>query len=350
MHGRIGPAGRRLVPLFLLALLGLDIILCTTTGPAPIRPGEVLAVLLKHLPFSGFLSQEGLPETHETIIWQLRLPRVILAVLVGAGLASAGVVLQGLLQNPLADPYILGISSGAALGAVLSMLGGIGVSALGIYAVPAMAFAGGILTVAAVYRLAWAGGRLSVTALILAGIAVGSLLSAVTSYLMITSGQNVHHVFFWLMGGFAGRSWEHVRVLAPYVLTGLAVMSAFARSLNVILLGEEPAAHLGLNVEKFKIILIASATMVAAASVAVSGVIGFVGLIVPHAVRLVVGPDHRLLLPSAALCGAIFTAAADALARVAAAPQEIPVGIITALCGAPFFIYLLRKKRGEAGF
>lgn len=348
MHGRNGPAVR-LVPWFLLLFLGLTVVLCTTLGPAPLGPGEVLAVLIKHLPFGGFLGHEGVSETHETIVWQLRLPRVILAVLVGAGLASSGVVLQGLLQNPLADPYILGISSGAALGAVLSMLLGAGAFALGIYAVPATAFAGGMATVLIVYRLAWAGGRLSVTALILAGIAVGSLLSAVTSYLMITSGQNVHHIFFWLMGGFAGRNWVHVRVLAPYVIGGLAVMAAFTRSLNVILLGEEPAAYLGINVEKLKLILIASATMVAAASVAVSGVIGFVGLIVPHAVRLVVGPDHRVLLPSAALCGAIFTAAADALARTAASPQEIPVGIITALCGAPFFIYLLRKKRGEAG-
>jgi len=330
----------------LLLGLGLTFIICTTIGPASIGFMDVMAMLLRKIPWIGsFVPRGDWPDSFETIVFQMRLARVTLAVLAGAGLAVSGVVLQGLFKNPMADPYILGISSGAALGATIAMLYGAGTQLLGIYAIPLYAFLGATGTAFVVYRLAMVGGRVPMATMLLAGIAVGSFLSALTSYFMITSGRNIHQVVFWLMGGFAGRGWDHVRVLLPYVLTGFTLMLVYARRLNIMLLGEEQAQHLGINVERMKQVLLGAATLTAAAAVAVSGIIGFVGLIIPHAVRLIVGPDHRVLLPSAALTGAIFLAGADAIARVAAAPEEIPVGVITALFGGPFFIYLLRKKR-----
>ncbi len=335
----------RVLIFLLLAVLGLTVVLCTTIGPAGIGFTDVLTMLLRRLPWVGSLIPRGdWPENYETIVFQMRLARVILAALVGAGLAASGVVLQGLLVNPMADPYILGISQGAALGATSAMLSGVGILALGIYAVPLVAFLGGLATSIIVYNLAKVGNRVQMSTLLLAGIAVGLFLSAITSYMMITSGQNVHQILFWMIGGFAGRSWDHIKVLLPYFIIGYTLMHLYARKLNVILLGEEPAQHLGIDVERMKKILLVAATLTTASAVAVSGVIAFVGLIVPHAVRLMVGPDHRVLLPTAALTGAIFLIMADALARIAAAPEEIPVGIITALCGGPFFIYLLRKK------
>lgn len=329
----------------LLLVLGITVILCTTIGPAPISPGDVLLMLLRKVPvLQSYIPRGDWPDSYETIVMQMRLARVILAVLVGAGLAASGVVLQGLLRNPMGDPYILGISSGAALGATIAMLFGLGAGALGVYTIPVFAFLGALVTAILVYGLARVGNRTPMATLLLAGIAVGSFLSALNSYAMIMSGQNIHQVIFWLMGGLAGRGWEHVLVLLPYSVISFTMMFIFARHLNIMLLGEEPAQHLGIDVERLKQIMLGAATLAAASAVAVSGVIGFVGLIIPHAVRLIVGPDHRVLLPASILTGAIFLVAADALARVAAAPEEIPVGVITALCGGPFFIYLLRKK------
>jgi iron complex transport system permease protein len=334
----------------LLAVLGLTVVLCTTIGPARIGFTDVLTMMLRRLPLAGDLIPRGdWPDNYETIVFQMRLARVILAALVGAGLAASGVILQGLLINPMADPYILGISQGAALGATAAMLSLGGILALGIYTVPLVAFLGGLVTSIVVYNLARVGNRVQMSTLLLAGIAVGLFLSAITSYIMITSGQNVHQILFWIIGGFAGRGWDHVMVLLPYIVIGYSLMHIYARRMNIILLGEEPAQHLGIDVERMKKVLLTAATLTTASAVSVSGVIAFVGLIIPHAVRLMVGPDHRVLLPTAALTGAIFLIIADALARVAAAPEEIPVGIITALCGGPFFIYLLRKKN-DPGF
>ncbi len=334
-----------MIVFLLVVVLGLSVILCTTIGPAGIGFTDVLTMLLRRIPWVASLIPRGdWPENYETIVFQMRLARVILAALVGAGLAASGVVLQGLFVNPMADPYILGISQGAALGATAAMLSGVGLQALGIYAVPLIAFGAGLATSIMVYNLAKVGSRVQMSTLLLAGIAVGFFLSAITSYMMITNGQNVHMILFWMIGGFAGRGWDHIKVLLPYFLVGYTLMHLYARKLNVILLGEEPAQHLGIDVERMKKVLLVAATLTTASAVSVSGVIAFVGLIVPHAVRLMVGPDHRILLPTSALAGAIFLIMADALARTAAAPEEIPVGIITALCGGPFFIYLLRKK------
>lgn len=340
----------KLIFLLLPVLLGLSVILCSTIGPAPIGFFDVLAMLAGKIPgVSKFFASGGWPASHEVIVFQFRLARVILAVLVGAALASSGVILQGLLQNPMADPYILGISSGASLGAATAILFGLGGYALGAYTVPVMAFAGGTGTVFLVYNLARVGNFISMSTMLLAGIAVGSFFSALTSLAMVISGQNLHQVVFWLMGGLAGRGWEHVKVLLPYVAIGIVPMLLYSRELNLILLGEEQARHLGVEVERLKQVMLGAATLVAAAAVAVSGIIGFVGLIIPHAVRLLVGPDHRVLLPASAIVGAVFLAVMDTVARTVAAPLEIPVGVITALCGGPFFIYLLRKKK-DPGF
>ncbi|MEG3072041.1 MAG: iron chelate uptake ABC transporter family permease subunit [Candidatus Syntrophopropionicum ammoniitolerans] len=214
---------------------------------------------------------------------------------------------------------------------------------------PLAAFLCGLATSIIVYHLARVGNRMQMSTLLLAGIAAGLFLSSITSYLMISSGQNAHQILFWLVGGFAGRGWDHVKILLPYILTGYFLMHLYARQMNIILLGEEPAQHLGIDVEKMKKVLLAAATLTTAAAVSVSGVIAFVGLIIPHAVRILAFyPDHRVLLPASALTGAVFLVLADALARVVAAPEEIPVGIITALCGGLF--HLSVKKNNHPDF
>lgn len=287
----------------------------------------------------------GSPGLQDTIILQIRLPRVLLAALVGLGLAISGAVMQGLFRNPMADPYIIGISSGAALGAALSItLGGLwGLG--GFYSTPVMAFLGAIGASLLVYNIARVGGRVPVATLLLSGIAIASFLSALTSLIMYTAGESLHQIMFWVMGGLWGRSWRHILIAAPPILAGSTVLCLFSRDLNVMLLGDEEAYHLGVGVEKLKLILLGAASLVAGVAVSVSGVIGFVGLIVPHIMRILVGPDHRILLPSSALAGGAFLIWADALSRTVIAPTELPVGIVTALTGAPFFLYLLKKRR-----
>lgn len=328
---------------WLAVVLVITVIMAVGIGPVPIAPADVLRVVLKGL---GCSSASGeVPVSVQAIVLEVRMPRVILASLVGAGLAISGVVLQGLLKNPLAEPYVLGISSGSALGAVLAILFGLGREALGFNAVPAGAFLLGMATALLVYNLARVGGKVTVSTLLLAGIAVGSLLQALTSLAMVVSGQELHRVVFWLMGGFVGATWSEVLNVLPYLGVGMVPAYVFSRELNLLLLGDESARHLGTEVEKVKFILLVCASLMTAAAVSVSGVIGFVGLIIPHSVRLVVGPDHRVLVPAAGLVGAIFLVLADTLARTAGGAMEIPVGVITALCGAPFFIYLLRRER-----
>ena len=284
------------------------------------------------------------PGSLETIILQIRLPRILLAGAVGAALAIAGATYQGLFRNPLADPYLIGVAQGAALGAVIGFLLP-SPPGFGFYIVPALAFAGALLSTFIVYNLARVGKTLPMTTLILAGVALGALLSSIISYLIISSGDKIHGIMFWLMGSFALSQWSEVQVILPYILAGVFVIFLFARSLNVMQLDEEQAQQLGINVEKLKLILLAAATLITAAAVSFVGIIGFVGIIIPHAVRLVWGADYRFLLPLSVLVGAIFLILADLLARTILAPTEIPIGVITAICGAPFFLYLLRRRK-----
>ena len=280
----------------------------------------------------------------DTVIVSIRLPRVILAALVGACLASAGVLYQALFRNPLADPFILGISSGAGLGAIAVMVATTSATALRFGAVPAGAFVGAIATIALVVRLASWRGRIDTTSLLLSGVAISYTLAALTSFLMVLSRESMASIVFWMMGGLTSASWEYVAVIVPMFAIGMIVPAISTRSLNLMLLGDGRAAHLGLDVERFKLLVLGAGSLLVAAAVSVSGLIGFVGLMTPHMVRMVLGPDHRLLVPASVLGGATLMVLADLIARTVLAPVEIPVGIVTALFGGPFFIWLLVRR------
>jgi len=282
-----------------------------------------------------------------TILVRLRLPRIVLGLVVGGALGMAGGVFQGLLRNPMADPYLVGISAGAGFGAVMAMLFGWNFTILGLGTLPFLAFAGALLTVFTVYQMARVGGRVPVTSFLLAGVAVGFFLNAIMSLMMVGMGRDLHRVFYWLMGTFSGRGWSELNLLLPYFILGLLLVLWQLRNLNLLVLGEEAALHLGVNVERTKLVLITGASLLTASAVAVSGLIGFVGLIVPHIMRLLIGPDHRFLVPFCGLAGGVFLMWGDTLARSLFPPLEIPVGIITALAGGPFFLYLLRRHQGQ---
>ena len=340
----IGRMRRIMLPLLLVALSGA-ILLGVGYGGVKLMPGQIVLILLHKLPLIKDFINPSWSATHETIIIVLRLPRVLLAGLVGAGLALAGTTFQGLFRNPMADPFVIGVSSGAALGAVCAMLLQSVMHLVFPLAIPVFAFVFAILTILLVYQLARTGGRVPVMTLLLAGVAVSSLLSALVSLLMFFSGSQLHQLVFWMMGGFSGRGWNYVYMFIPYGILGTTIILIYARELNVLLLGEESAQHLGIEVEKVKRHLLIAAALLTGAAVSVSGLIGFIGLIIPHIVRMLVGPDHRLLLPTVAILGAVVLILADLLARILLAPDELPVGIVTALLGAPFFIYLLRKQK-----
>ncbi len=325
-------------------LLLVSCLLALASGSVAIPVREVARILLHRLPGVGPPPPAAWPASHEQIVLAVRSPRVALAAAVGATLGLAGAALQGLLRNPMADPYVIGVSSGAALGATLAMTLGLG-KGLGLGMVPAAAFLGALASIAMVYTLARTGGRLPVLNLLLAGVAVGSFLSALVSALLVFAHRDVRPVIFWLMGGLGGRGWFHLAAASPYMLLGAGGILLLARELNALLLGEESARQLGVDTERVKLWLVAAAALATAAAVAVAGIIGFVGLVVPHMARLVVGADHRILLPAAGLGGAALLVLADTAARVALAPGEIPVGIITSLIGGPFFLYLLRRAR-----
>ena len=323
----------------LLVLLIAAVILGASVGAITVSPILVAKVIANHV----FSTSYAVSEPIDRIIWQIHIPRMLLGALVGMVLAMAGVVLQGLLLNPLADPYMIGVSSGAAVGAGLAVVLGLSGILMG-FGVPIFAFASALIAVLAVYVLAYRGGRVSVLSFILAGVVIGSFMWAALTFLLTISGQGLEKIVFWTMGSLAGADpWSRVLILVPFAFLGFFALYAFARDLNLFALGEESARYLGLEVESLKRILVGAVTLMTAAAVSVSGTIGFIGLMVPHITRRLVGPDHRVLLPCSALLGATFMIAADAIARTAMAPTEIPVGVITALLGAPFFLYLLRK-------
>ncbi|MEF8779861.1 MAG: vitamin B12 ABC transporter permease BtuC [Haloferacaceae archaeon] len=278
--------------------------------------------------------------THERIVMRVRLPRILLAALVGFSLAAAGTVMQGFFRNPMADPSIIGVSSGAALGATAFIVAPVALP-LGL-GLRGMAFAGALLAAFTVYVIATENGKTPVATLLLAGVAVQTFLGAMISYLQLQAGESLRRVVAWLMGHLQGATWGEVQATALVIPPLFLILLAYSRDLNVLLLGEEDAQGLGVEVERTKRVLLAASSVITAAGVAVAGVIGFVGLIVPHMLRLVVGPDHRVLLPASALAGGSFLVVADTAARAGA--TEIPVGIVTAAVGAPFFLYLLRKR------
>jgi iron complex transport system permease protein len=331
-----------------LLLLILAVVLSAAVGPVFIPPATLVRMLLAQLP--GLAIQTDWPETFATILFQIRLPHSVLIVLTGAALASSGAAYQGLFRNPLADPYLIGVASGAGLGAVLAMSLHWPSDLFGLYTIPAAAFLGAVLTVTIVYLLARSGGSVPTTTLILAGVAFSSFATSLTSFLMLRSREELQRALGWLLGGGILSGWEPVRAMLPYVLLGLVVLAASGHTLNVMQFGDEQARQLGLPVERRKIILILAASLTAAAAVAFAGIIGFIGLIVPHLVRLIWGPDYRQLIVLSMLGGGTALLLADLLARVLLAPQTLPVGIVTALAGAPFFLWVLRRAKSQGAW
>ena len=314
----------------------------TMVGPVRLAPTTVVLVILDALPGLSF----DVPDTARTIVMTVRMPRILLGAGVGFALAAAGTVMQGFFRNPMADPQIIGVSSGAAVGAVAIIALGLQFSVVVPWVgtefeagIPTAAFVGGVLTAFVVYAIATEGGRTPVATLLLAGVAIQTFLGAAISYMLLNAGESLEQAVVWLMGHLHNADWGDVRLIVVTVPVLFFILLVYSRDLNVLLLGEEDAHTLGVEVEHTKRVLLAVSSLVTAAGVAVAGVIGFVGLIVPHMMRLLVGPDHRILLPASALAGATFLVAADTLARTG--PAEVPVGIVTAAVGAPFFLYLL---------
>lgn len=339
------PAAARGRAIWLLAGLGIAVavgLLGIVRGSVEVPLSSVVRILLSAIP--GIHVEADWPATYSTIVTQIRLPRVLVAGVVGATLSISGVTYQGLFRNPLADPYLIGVASGAGLGATIAIVSPWQSSLLGYGALPLMAFAGAMLAAGLAYSLARVGKTVPATGLILAGVAIAALASAATSFLMLTSRQDLRTVFSWLLGGFSTSSWDKLPVLLPYIVPAAVVMLLHARTLNAFQLDEEQAAQLGIQVERVKLLLIAAASLATAAAVSITGLIGFVGLIVPHTTRLIWGHDHRFLMPMSMALGAAYMIAADLIARTLIAPAEMPVGIITALCGAPFFLLVLRRR------
>lgn len=308
-------------------------------------PPQTMARLLAALAVPLDLSD--VPPAYQTIVHNVRLPHAILMALSGAALASSGAAYQGLFRNPLADPYLIGVASGAGLGAVIALALRWPATLSGWLVVPLAAFSGALLTVLIVYRLARVNQSLPTTTLILAGVAVSSFATALTSFIMLRSRDELHRALAWLLGGSTVNGWTPVWAAFPYIVTGFLVLWSLGHVLNVLQFGEEQAHQLGIPVERAKLLLILAASLTTAAAVSFSGLIGFIGLIVPHTMRLLWGPDYRRLLPLSALGGAGALLFADLLARVALAPQVLPVGVVTALAGAPFFLWLLRRAKSE---
>jgi iron complex transport system permease protein len=329
-----------------ILLLSLAVIFSVAVGAVFIPPATLLRMLVAQLP--GIAIQPDWPEMFASIVFKIRLPHTVLILLTGAALGSSGAAYQGLFRNPLADPYLIGVAAGAGLGAVIVMSFQWPESLVGYYAIPAAAFIGATLTVLIVYNLARRGRSLPTTTLILAGVAVSSFATALTSFLMLYSKDEIHRALSWLLGGSGMGGWNPVLAALPYITLGIILLAFSGHALNLLQFGEEQAQQLGLNVEAAKILIILATSLVTAAAVSFSGLIGFIGLIVPHLVRILWGPDYRQLVTLSALGGSSALLLADLLARILLAPQTLPVGIITALAGAPFFLYILRRARNQA--
>ncbi len=332
------------LPLLFVGLL-VALVFATAIGSVPINAGEIIKITLNSTGLFHF--RQTWDAADEIIILQLRLPHVLGAALVGAALAVGGVLFQGLLRNPLADPYLIGISAGSGLGITIGFALPASFVLFGFGQIAAFAFVGAIAAVVLVYWLARVGGRTPVVSLLLAGMVVTALMNAIQAlllYLYPGLQLRLRSVIGWLWGGVAVQDWSQVGIVALLILIGILLSLSLGSTLNALALGEEGAAYLGVNVERQKALLIAVASLLTATSVTIAGLVGFVGLVVPHALRLVIGPGHRLLLPASALGGALFLVIADLLARSLIAPSELPLGVLTALVGGPFFLYLLRRS------
>ncbi|MEQ8842571.1 MAG: iron ABC transporter permease [Acidimicrobiales bacterium] len=315
-----------------------------TMGPVDLSISEVFRELADGLP--GVDLDSGLSSTHQAIVTQIRFPRVVLGLMVGATLSLSGAAYQGAFRNPLADPYLLGIAAGAGLGATIAITEGLGDGSGVLDAVPLAAFVGGLAAVWISYVAGHIGGRSTVT-LILAGVAVASFLTACQTYVLQANSDVIREVYTWILGRIATSGWNEPALLAPYFVLTTVVVLRYRRALDVLAVGDEEAASLGVNPRRVRLIVVLAASLGAAAAVAVSGLIGFVGIIVPHTVRLLFGASNRVVLPLSVLFGAAFMVAADLLARIVLEPAELPIGVVTAFIGAPFFALVLRASRRE---
>lgn len=329
----------------LLLLLLIDIILNAGLGGVKISPAQIFSILLKPVGITLAVPYEP---GQEAVFWVIRLPRIALGMVIGASLAVAGATMQGIFRNPLADPGLIGVSSGASLTAVASIL--FNFSALGLATLPVAAFIGGLLAVVLLYTFARHHGRTEVITLILTGVALNAMTGAATSLLITgATNQQLRSITFWLMGSLSSATWDSFLSVLPFLALGLVCLPFCAHQLNLLVLGEREARHLGVDTERLRIIGILLSALMVSASVSVCGIIGFVGLLVPHLVRLVAGPDHRVLLPASALLGAALLLLADLGARMLALPIELPLGAMTAFFGGPFFLFLLLRTRQQQG-
>ncbi len=326
--------------LVLVFALGLSV----AVGSVSIPVGDIFGL------FGKIISWQPLSntfQTYATIVFQLRLPRTVLMAIVGAALAGSGASYQGLFRNPLADPYLIGVASGAGLGAVIAMSIKFPYGLLGLMAVPLAAFLGAVVTVFAVYALARVGKTLPTTNLILAGVAASAFTNAIASFMLVQASGDLRRALVWLLGGSSLSGWQPVLASLPYILVGLGILVTMGHALNVLQFGDDQAHQLGLRVNRIRVLVILSASLATAAAISVAGIIGFVGLIVPHVIRLIWGGDYRYLIPASMIGGASLLLLSDVAARVVLAPQELPVGIITALVGAPFFFWVLSRAKRQ---
>lgn len=332
--------------IFMICALFISIIISSTLGVANITFSQSIQILISKIPcINNLVNIDDISQTHKLIIFNIRLPRIILSALIGAGLSVVGCVFQAIFKNPMADPYVLGISSGSALGASIAIVLGISSMLFGVAGTTLFAFIGAIFTTILVYFIAKTGTKLPTNTLLLAGVSVSFLFSSINSLIMIFNRDRVEQIVFWTMGSMSSATWKQVSSLLLFTIVGFVLIMIYSRDLNLMLMGDETASSLGIEVDFTKKLLLIVSSIIIAACVSVSGVIGFVGLIIPHITRIIVGPNHKFLLPFSTLGGATFMIICDTLSRILAPPAEIPVGAITALFGAPYFIYLLIKNK-----
>lgn len=337
---------KRASNILITTLICLVIIyICTVVGVANITINDVNRILLCKLFRYGDISD--LPAGSVVIIWTIRMPRIILGFLSGAGLAVCGAGYQGIFKNPMADPFILGVSSGAALGAAIGIVLNFSANFLGFSGITILAFIGSFFAIGLVYGISHVGSKVPVSTLLLSGVAVNSTLSSVMSLIMMLNRNSMDQIMFWTMGSLNGKGWNQIITVLPWVIAGMIVLFVSMSDLDIMLTGEETAIQLGVNVETVKRKILIASSIITAAIISVTGIIGFVGLVVPHVVRLITGPKHRILLPMSLVFGGAFLVICDTIAR-SITTSELPVGVITAVCGGPFFLYLLRRsKKGD---
>ena len=335
-----------IIPLILILII--SIILSASVGSANLSLKETAVIIVSYIPgLNYFVSDAEVNPQSAKIITQIRIPRILLAIFVGIALASAGVVFQGIFRNPMADPYIIGVSAGASLGATIGMILVSGMRFLSLSAASIFAFGGAVAVTFIIYNISRVRSKISVVTLLLAGVAVSALISSINSFILIFKTEDLAKVIFWLMGGLTAASWQQLFMVSPLIILLLAAISFFMKDLNLISLSDDRASQMGVETERVKKVLLVLASLTAAAAVSVSGIIGFVGLITPHIMRLLVGPDHKNLFPTTAIAGGIVLLFSDTIARTILSPREIPVGIITSIIGVPFFIYLLLRSKRE---